>query len=438
MLCGDPKFFLFSAIIFTMRLYNTQSQALEEFEPQGKTVRLYVCGITPYDTTHLGHAATYSAFDVLVRYLEYQGASVLYAENVTDIDDDILREAKKRGTDWRALGNLWTAHFMRDMIALNIRPPDYYPRATETIPEIIEFDERLIEKGLAYESGGSVYFSVAADPNFGQLSHIPRAEMLAVANERGNFPDDPKKRDPLDFVLWQAQAPGEPGWDSPWGPGRPGWHIECSAMNYKTFGPTIEIHGGGADLVFPHHECEIAQTVNFTGEPYFARIWMHTAMVGYEGEKMSKSLGNLVMVDKLLNTYTPDSIRLYLAKRHYRVPWEFTYADLEASRAQCTQLTQAVTTRGAQAGAARPMDYTEAQRSFERALDNDLDSPQAVQVLCETAGQIIEHADAGHDVSESQAWFRRAASILGLRLDAYGPEARVRSGWEQHLNRFAA
>jgi L-cysteine:1D-myo-inositol 2-amino-2-deoxy-alpha-D-glucopyranoside ligase len=258
--------------------------------------------------------------------------------------------------------------------------------------------------------------------------------MLAIANERGNFPDDPKKRDPLDFVLWQAQAPGEPAWDSPWGPGRPGWHIECSAMNYKTFGPTIDIHGGGADLVFPHHECEIAQTVNFTGESYFARIWMHTAMVGYEGEKMSKSLGNLVMVSDLLKKYTPDSLRLYLAKHHYRAPWEFTYTDLEYSLSQCAHMIQAVNAKG---GDGRVMDYAYARDAFERALDNDLDAPGAAAVLCELCGAILEHADAQRNVQEAQTWLRRAAGILGLRLDAYGPEARVRSGWEQHINRFA-
>ncbi len=435
------RFFIFCVIelnkyddiIFGMKLYNTQSRALENFEPQAQTVRLYVCGVTPYDTTHLGHAATYCAFDVLIRFLEYKGAQVRYCQNVTDIDDDTIREAAKRGTTWKELGNFWTAHFMRDMIALNVRPPDYYPRATDTIAEIIEFDKTLIEKGFAYESGGSVYFHVDAYKNFGQLSHIPRADMLAVANERGNFPDDPKKRDPLDFVLWQAQAQGEPAWASPWGPGRPGWHIECSAMNYKTFGPTIDIHGGGADLVFPHHECEIAQTVNFTGEDYFARIWMHTAMVGYEGEKMSKSLGNLVMVSQLLPKYTPDAIRLYLAKHHYRVPWEFTYDDLDASVVQCTHLTQAAQAPG---GDGRPMDYSYAQEKFENALDNDLDAPTAVGVLCELAGAIIEHADARLDVGAAQVWFRRAASILGLRLDAFGPEAHVRAGWEQHLNRF--
>lgn len=416
-----------------MKLYNTLSQQFETFDPRAQTTRLYVCGVTPYDTTHLGHAATYCTFDILIRYLEYQGGKVIFTENVTDIDDDTIREAPKRGTNWRDLGNYWTAHFIRDMIALNVRPPDFYPRATDVIPEIIAFAKTLIEKGFAYESSGSVYFHVNAYAKFGQLSHIPRDQMLAIANERGNFPDDPKKRDPLDFVLWQAQAPGEPAWDSPWGPGRPGWHIECSAMNYKTFGPTIEIHGGGADLVFPHHECEIAQTVNFTGESYFAKIWMHAAMVGYEGEKMSKSLGNLVMVSELLKKYSPDHIRLYLAKHHYRAPWEFTYADLDFSVSQCTHLTQAAQTQG---GDGPAMDYAYAREQFENALADDLDSPTAAAGLCAFGEALIEHADARRDVTAAQTWLRRAASVLGLRLDAFGPEARVRSGWEQHSLRF--
>ena len=242
-----------------MNIYNTLSGAVEPLEPTGRAITLYVCGITPYDTTHLGHAFTYTVADVLVRHLESQGLTVRYVQNVTDIDDDILRKAAEVGEDWRALGNRWTSHFIRDMQVLNVRPPDEYPRATDVIPDIVTAVGALIERGLAYVSGGSVYYHVDAWPAFGRLSHLPRSEMLDVANERGNRPDDPHKRDPLDFVLWQAQAPGEPTWDSPWGPGRPGWHIECSVMSTRFLGPTLDFHGGGGDLVFPHHECEIAQ-----------------------------------------------------------------------------------------------------------------------------------------------------------------------------------
>jgi L-cysteine:1D-myo-inositol 2-amino-2-deoxy-alpha-D-glucopyranoside ligase len=416
-----------------MRLYNSLTNQVQEFVPQGDTISMYVCGITPYDTTHLGHAATYCAFDVLIRFLESRGLIVHYCQNVTDIDDDILRESKKRGRDWIDLGNEWTAHFMRDMIALNVRPPDFYPRATDVIPQIVELDARLIERGVAYASGGSVYFDVDADPSFGELSKIPRAEMLPIANERGNFPDDPKKHDPLDFVLWQAQAPGEPAWDSPWGPGRPGWHIECSTMNYAFFGPTIDLHGGGADLIFPHHECEIAQTTSFTGKDYFARFWMHTAMVGFEGDKMSKSLGNLVMVDQLLQRYTPDSIRLYLGRHHYRTPWEFTYAELDESLSRCTEIAQAASARGGQGSALAPQF---ARARFERALGEDVNTPEACEVLCQFSDEILAACDERRDVTEAQKWLRQAAGIFGLRLDARQPEAGVIEGWEKHLRRF--
>src|SRR5512133_2544478 len=212
-----------------MKLYNSKTQTIEDFTVRDHEVTLYVCGITPYDTTHLGHAFTYITYDQLIRYLALQGIRVRYAHNVND------------------------------MIALNVRPPYYYPRATDVIPEIVQSVEALLEAGLAYVKNGSVYYDIHRYPDFGQLSHLPYAEMLPVANERGNSPDDPNKRDPLDFVLWQAQAPGEPAWDSPWGPGRPGWHIECSTMATKLLGDTVDIHGGGADLLFPHHECETAQ-----------------------------------------------------------------------------------------------------------------------------------------------------------------------------------
>ena len=303
-----------------MQLYNTRSHQVETFTPQSEPVTIYACGITPYDTTHLGHAFTYTTVDILVRTLEALGHQVNYVQNVTDIDDDILRKANETEEDWYALGNRWTAYFIHDMQSLNVRAPDHFPRATDVIPQIIEMVATLLEQGVAYVANGNVYFSAAAWPHFGQLSGLARPELLPVANEHGNRPDDPHKRDPLDFVLWQAHASGEPSWDSPWGPGRPGWHIECSAMATHLLGETIDIHCGGSDLVFPHHECEIAQSETVTGRQPFANFWVHVAMVGYEGEKMSKSLGNLVMVRELLTDYSPDAVRLYLAQHHYRQP----------------------------------------------------------------------------------------------------------------------
>lgn len=416
-----------------MKLYNGLSREVEEFQARGPAVAVYVCGITPYDTTHLGHAFTYCSFDVLIRFLEHSGMTVRYCQNVTDIDDDILREAKKSGRDWIGLGNEWTAHFMRDMVALNVHPPDFYPRATDVIPAIIQIVAKLVDSGVAYESGGSVYFHVDDDPDFGKLSHIPRIEMLPIANERGNVPDDPKKRDPLDFVLWQAQRPGEPAWNSPWGPGRPGWHIECSSMIMTWFGNKIDIHGGGADLVFPHHECEIAQSETATGNAPFARFWTHTAMVGYQGEKMSKSLGNLVMVDKLLQNYTPDSIRLYLASHHYREPWEFTFHELDEVLEKCGKMAQAASVVG---GTGLPLDPRSGRERFENALADDLNTPDACRILCEFSGEIMSACDERRDVADAQRWLREAANILGLRLDAREPEPRVTEGWRKHSERF--
>ena len=238
-----------------MQLFNTQSGQIERFTPRDDTVGLYVCGVTPYDTTHIGHAFTFLTFDILVRVMRHKGWDVTYVQNVTDIDDDILRKAKEVGLTWKELGDRETARYLKDMRDLNWLEPDHYVRATDHIPEMLEIIQALIDKGHAYESGGNVYFSVSSDPEFGKLSHIPRDEMLPIANERGNTPDDPNKRDPLDFVLWQKSLDDEPSWDSPYGPGRPGWHVECSAMASRYLGPSIDIHGGGADLIFPHHEC---------------------------------------------------------------------------------------------------------------------------------------------------------------------------------------
>ena len=230
-----------------MNLYNSATQTAEPLTIKDNHLGVYVCGVTPYDTTHAGHAFTFLTFDILVRYLRYLGHDVTYVQNVTDIDDDILRKARELGTTWDELGRRETDKYLNDMVALNALPFDYYMRATETVPEMVSLIEKLIENGHAYVSNGSVYFSVASDPEFGKLSGVPEEDMLAIANERGNIPDDPNKRAPIDFLLWQAAQPDEPTWDSPWGPGRPGWHIECSAMSMKVLGNTIDIHGGGGD-----------------------------------------------------------------------------------------------------------------------------------------------------------------------------------------------
>ena len=418
-----------------MRLYNVLSQRLETFEPEGDTVKIYVCGITPYDTTHLGHGFTYSSFDVLIRYLESLGYQVHYVQNVTDIDDDILRKAREAGDDWRSLGNRWTTHFIDDNMALNIRPPDYFPRATDVIVEIITAVQQLLSSGVAYESGGNVYFHVANDPNYGKLSRLSLNEMLPIANERGNIPDDPHKRDPLDFVLWQAQSPDEPAWESPWGPGRPGWHIECSTMSDKYLGQPIDIHGGGADLVFPHHECEIAQAESATGHEPFTRIWLHVAMVRYQGEKMSKSLGNLIMVRDLMQTgWSADAIRVYMAAHHYRQAWSYEESDLRSSSDLAHKFREAVTISS---GTGARFDAGPAQAAFQDAMEDDLNTPAALRVLEQMAEAIISAAGQGRNVSEAQKLLRARCGIFGLRLDHDGPEGRVTVGWQEHRKRFA-
>jgi len=395
-----------------MKLFNTLTQSLEEFTPlKDNTVRIYVCGITPYDTTHLGHAFTYVSFDALIRYLEFRGYTVNYVQNVTDIDDDILRKAREVGMAWDELGRREIERYLRDMDALNVRRPNVYPHATQETPAMIEIIQTLLARGYAYESGGSVYYSIKSDPDFGIMARAiglnDYAAMLTIANERGNYPGDPHKRDPLDFVLWQAQAPGEPAWPSPWGPGRPGWHIECSAMSIHYLGPQLDIHGGGTDLAFPHHTCEIAQSEHFTGKAPFARFWMHTGMVHQDGEKMSKSLGNLTLVSDLLQNYSANAIRVALLNHHYRYPWECFPEDLLVAT-ETVELFQRV-----RALAGEQVDGGDSllHDRFIAAMENDLNTPQALFLLRQAA----EAAVGNHDLNTG-AEIVRLVRVLGLRV----------------------
>lgn len=416
-----------------MKLYSGLTQTIQTLKPKGDSIKIYVCGITPYDTTHLGHAFTYTVNDILIRYLELRGYQVRYAQNVTDIDDDILRKAKEVGENWISLGNYWTNHFIDDMISVNVRPPDFYPRATEFIPEIISINEQLVEKKLAYVSEGNVYFNIDAWPEFGKLSRLPRVEMLPIANERGNKPEDPLKRNPLDFVLWQAKIGNEPAWNSPWGLGRPGWHIECSAMSSQLLGETIDIHSGGADLLFPHHECEIAQLEPVTGKQPFVRFWLHAAMVYHQGEKMSKSLGNLIMCRNILRDWSPDALRYYLASKHYRKSWSYDLQDLKRAGNQAELLRQAVSTTG---GTQSEFKGTDFLSKFHTAMEDDLNTPTALNILDLFAENLIKAARIGKNVKAAQQELRQLCSVFGLRLDDTSPEQRVIQGWEDHKKRF--
>ncbi len=396
-----------------MKLFNTLTQSLETFVPLDDTVRIYVCGVTPYDTTHLGHAFTYVSFDTLIRYLEFSGHKVKYIQNVTDIDDDVLRKARELGMQWDELGRRETERFLRDMDSLNVRRPDVYAKATEEIPGILAMVTTLVERGYAYVSEGCVFYDVPHDPSFGVMARAvglkDYASMLEIANERGNFPNDTRKHDPLDFVLWQAQAPGEPAWASPWGPGRPGWHIECSAMSLHYLGEQIDIHGGGADLNFPHHTCEIAQSEHYTQKAPFARIWAHTGMVYQDGEKMSKSLGNLTLVSNLLKEYTPDAIRIVLQSHHYRYPWECFPEDLKIATETANTLEQLQKFVGSDLSNEQNKDTTLLHNRFLSVMDNDLNTPEAVLMLRKSAQLALE----GHD-STLGSEVLRLARILGL------------------------
>jgi L-cysteine:1D-myo-inositol 2-amino-2-deoxy-alpha-D-glucopyranoside ligase len=380
-----------------MRLRNTETNAVQPLDRSAQPLGIYVCGITPYETTHLGHAFTYVVFDVLVRVLRASGQAVRYVQNVTDVDDDIIRRARELGTTWDRLAAEETALYQRDMAALNVQAPDVFPKASQTIPKIIALVGRLEAQGHAYRRDGNVYFRVGSVADYGRLSRLSREEMIKLSAERGADPRDPRKQDPLDFLLWQASAPDEPRWQSPWGDGRPGWHIECSAMALEHLGPQVDVHGGGSDLIYPHHESEIAQSESVTGVRPFARIWVHVGMLGYHGQKMSKSLRNLVMVRDLLHRYDADSIRVLLLRHHYREPWEYTQDQLDDAFAWTRRLREA-SARVEQGSGESPI-------AVRAALEDDLDTVRALRTL--------EEAVAGGD-----GGWRLAADILGLRLGA--------------------
>ena len=389
-----------------LHLYDTARQAVVPFEPaaeRGGTVTMYTCGITPYDAAHLGHASTYLAYDVVRRRLHDLGYRTKLVRNVTDVDDDILRKARQLGVYYLDLAAEEMARFSADMGALGLLPADVEPRATSAVPEILRCIGAVIEKGHAYESGGAVYFDVSSWPDFGSVSHYGAEEMLALARERGGNPDDPNKRGPLDFVLWQPSLPSEPSWSSRWGPGRPGWHIECSALVLRELGTTIDLHGGGSDLIFPHHECEAAQSEAATGEK-LVRHWVHTGMACYEGTKMSKSLGNLVFVHDLLKDWEPAAVRLSLLAHRYREDWCWEDALVTEAADRLARWRRAA--RGERpgiGGSGVGGSGTGLLDEVRAALDDDLDTPRALALVDAATG------DASVEVAA-------AAALLGVAL----------------------
>jgi cysteinyl-tRNA synthetase len=379
-----------------VRVYNTLSRGKEEFVPliPGE-VRMYVCGVTVYDVSHIGHARSAIAFDVIRRYLLFKGYRVTFVKNYTDVDDRIIRRANERGVEAREVSEQYIAEDQKDMAALGVLRPDVAPKATEHIAEMLRLIEALLAGGFAYVVDGDVYFEVRRFPSYGKLSGKNLEELLAGARVE----IDERKRDPRDFALWKAAKPGEPAWESPWGPGRPGWHVECSAMAMRYLGESFDIHGGGEDLIFPHHECEIAQAEAVTARP-FARYWLHNGFVNLQAEKMSKSLGNTLNIRDLVQRHDPEALRLFLTGTHYRSPVEFTENRIRESaraleRLRRLPLEAARLAAGGAGGAdgGLPAAVAAARAAFEAAMDDDFNTPQALGVLFDLGRILHAYAD---------------------------------------------
>ena len=398
-----------------LRLTSTLSGEKSEFAPNNPpNVLMYVCGITPYSDSHVGHGMSYVIFDVVRRYLAHSGYTVKVVQNFTDVDDKIIARSQESGITPEELAGRYMDLFRDDMELLNVLPADEYPLATAEVPSMLEMIKGLIERGYAYASDGDVYFRVGAFETYGKLSHRTLDGMLAGARIAPNE----SKESPLDFTLWKGAKPGEPAWDSPWGPGRPGWHIECSAMSLTYLGERIDIHGGGADLIFPHHENEIAQTEAFTGAAPFAQYWLHNGLLQLGEEKMSKSLGNLVSIREVVERHGADAFRLFVMTSHYRMPLTWTEESVAASARAADRLARAAWTEGS--GPGQGPDTNAYQQRFFDAMDDDLNTPQALATLFDLARDINRAAGADGDVSEASALLRELGGILGLRLEQVG------------------
>ena len=426
-----------------LRIYNTLTRQKEAFVPlvPGQ-VRMYVCGITPYDVSHIGHARSALVFDVVARYLQYRGLRVTFVKNYTDVDDKIITRANQLKVP---IGELTARHiqaYESDMAKLGVEPPTVAPRATDHIADMVTLIERLVASGFAYVVDGDVYFEVMRFPAYGRLSGKNLDELLAGAR----VDVDERKRDPRDFALWKAAKPGEPSWPSPWGPGRPGWHIECSAMAMKYLGETLDLHGGGEDLIFPHHECEIAQSEAATGQP-FARYWLHNGFVNLGAEKMSKSLGNTLTIPALLERHDPEALRLYLLQTHYRNPVELTDEGVAGMRRPLERFRDLVDRRPARSfppsRRIRPDgtflgEVAALRQRFEAAMDDDFNTPQAIGALNQLATTLADErkrvetgARSGHDfVAGRQRPHRRgqgAGAVDDGASVGAGPGVRARA-----------
>jgi L-cysteine:1D-myo-inositol 2-amino-2-deoxy-alpha-D-glucopyranoside ligase len=396
-----------------MQLYDTARHEIVPFEALGNRVGIYVCGITPYDSAHLGHAFVYHVFDVIHRRLRSSGINVRSVRNITDVDDDILRVARERAVDFRELADEQVRMFDRDMAAIGLLPVDVAPRAREHVEEMVGWVRLLVESGYAYAVEGWVFFDSGVYPDYGRLSRLDQATMTRLSRERGADPDDPRKRHPLDFVLWQASAPGEPSWPSPWSEGRPGWHIECTVLSTGALGHPVDIHGGGDDLIYPHHESEIAQAEAAGVAPY-VRHWAHVAMVNHEGEKMSKSLGNLVFVRDLLTRVPGAAVRLLLGAHHYRTSWAFDEAEVDAAAARLQGYEAAMRSGG---GVGIEALHDHESRFFDR-LDDDLDTPGALTVLDGLAQGLVAGGASADTGGEGREVLRRLLGIVGVETEA--------------------
>jgi cysteinyl-tRNA synthetase len=407
-----------------IQVYNTMSRSKEPFTTlEPGRVRMYVCGVTPYDSAHIGHGMSAITFDVIRRWLEYRGYVVRHAQNFTDVDDKIIARANREGVDPLDLVDRLIAEWIEENDALGLQRATVYPRVTQEIGPIIQTVQGLIDRGFAYEVDGDVYFSVRAFAGYGKLSRRSLDDLLAGAR----IDVDERKTDPLDFALWKASKPGEPSWESPWGLGRPGWHIECSAMAATYLDGELDIHGGGADLIFPHHENEIAQSEAYLGHEPFSRYWVHNGLLQFGGDKMSKSIGNMVRIKEILERGLGMAFRLMVLQSHYRAPLTYTEEGLIAAdrgldrlRAAASAVSLPTTNGGSAAEQDLPATVADARARFEAAMDDDFDSPGAIAALFDLGRAINRAASSGVDqsvVSAASAELKSLAGILGLKLE---------------------